>query len=97
MSPTRMREVLTSRQQTSNIAAATLASELGKPYVTALIKNRYVHRTFILPDQALRQKSVRRKLSPIDSEFRGKNLIIVDDSVVRGSKSNPLPWGYYLR
>lgn len=77
---------LTHYQQTSNIAAATLAEKLGKPYVTALIKNRYVQRTFILPNQALRMKSVRRKLSPIDSEFRGKNLILVDDSVVRGSK-----------
>jgi amidophosphoribosyltransferase len=72
--------------QTSNIAAATLANKLGKPYVTALIKNRFVGRTFILPNQALRQKSVRRKLSPIESEFRGKNLIIVDDSLVRGSE-----------
>ena len=54
--------------------------------MTALIKNRYVHRTFILPDQAMRKQSVRRKLSPIESEFRGKNLIIVDDSVVRGSE-----------
>lgn len=76
--------------ETSNVAAATLAEKLGKPYVTALIKNRYVHRTFILPNQALRQKSVRRKLSPIDSEFRGKNLIIVDDSVVRGTTSREI-------
>ncbi|KAI9163699.1 Amidophosphoribosyltransferase [Paramyrothecium foliicola] len=76
--------------ETSNIAAATLASKLGKPYVTALIKNRYVHRTFILPNQALRQKSVRRKLSPIESEFRGKNLIIVDDSLVRGTTSREI-------
>ncbi|KAF4124256.1 amidophosphoribosyltransferase, partial [Geosmithia morbida] len=76
--------------ETSNIAAATLAEKLGKPYVTALIKNRYVHRTFILPNQALRQKSVRRKLSPIDSEFRGKNLIIVDDSLVRGTTSREI-------
>ncbi|KFH46148.1 Amidophosphoribosyltransferase-like protein [Hapsidospora chrysogenum ATCC 11550] len=73
--------------ETSTVAAATLAEKLGKPYVTALIKNRYVHRTFILPNQTLRQKSVRRKLSPIESEFDGKNLIIVDDSLVRGSKS----------
>lgn len=72
--------------QTSSIAAATLASKLGKPYVTALIKNRYVHRTFILPDQTTRQKSVRRKLSPIEAEFEGKNVIIVDDSIVRGSR-----------
>lgn len=63
-----------------------MAQKLGKPYVTALIKNRYVHRTFILPNQAMRQKSIRRKLSPIESEFEGKNLIIVDDSLVRGSK-----------
>ncbi|RYP92080.1 hypothetical protein DL770_001810 [Monosporascus sp. CRB-9-2] len=76
--------------ETSNIAAATLANKLGKPYVTALIKNRYVHRTFILPNQALRQKSVRRKLSPIESEFRGKNLVIVDDSIVRGTTSGQI-------
>ncbi|KPM37893.1 Amidophosphoribosyltransferase [Neonectria ditissima] len=76
--------------ETSNIAAAALASKLGKPYVTALIKNQYVHRTFILPNQALRQKSVRRKLSPIESEFRGKNLIIVDDSLVRGTTSRQI-------
>ncbi|KAF7555137.1 hypothetical protein G7Z17_g2337 [Cylindrodendrum hubeiense] len=76
--------------ETSNIAAATLAEKLGRPYVTALIKNRYVHRTFILPNQALRQKSVRRKLSPIESEFKGKNLIIVDDSVVRGTTSRQI-------
>ena len=43
-------------RQTSNVAAAILASKLGKPYITALIKNRYVHRTFILPNQDLRQK-----------------------------------------
>jgi amidophosphoribosyltransferase len=76
--------------ETSNIAAATLANKLGKPYVTALIKNRFVGRTFILPNQALRQKSVRRKLSPIESEFRGKNLIIVDDSLVRGTTSREI-------
>ncbi|KAK7432817.1 hypothetical protein QQZ08_000680 [Neonectria magnoliae] len=76
--------------ETSNIAAAALASKLGKPYVTALIKNQYVHRTFILPNQSARQKSVRRKLSPIESEFRGKNLIIVDDSLVRGTTSRQI-------
>lgn len=54
--------------------------------MTALIKNRYVHRTFILPDQASRLQSVRRKFSLIESEFQGKNLVIVDDSIVRGSR-----------
>ena len=53
--------------------------------MTALVKNRYVHRTFILPDQASRLQSVRRKFSLIESEFKGKNLVIVDDSIVRGS------------
>ncbi|TIC92382.1 Putative Phosphoribosyltransferase domain, glutamine amidotransferase type 2 [Colletotrichum destructivum] len=76
--------------ETSNTAAAALAQKLGKPYVTALIKNRYVHRTFILPNQAMRQKSIRRKLSPIESEFEGKNLIIVDDSLVRGTTSRQI-------
>ncbi|KAG8428728.1 hypothetical protein J3459_002465 [Metarhizium acridum] len=76
--------------ETSNVAAAALAQKLGKPYVTALVKNRYVHRTFILPDQASRLKSVRRKFSFVESEFQGKNLVIVDDSIVRGTTSRQI-------
>ncbi|KAJ3533132.1 hypothetical protein NM208_g8126 [Fusarium decemcellulare] len=73
--------------ETSNVAAAALAQRLRKPYVTALVKNRYVHRTFILPDQASRLRSVRRKFSFVESEFQGKNVVIVDDSIVRGSSN----------
>ncbi|KAF5026101.1 hypothetical protein F66182_1823 [Fusarium sp. NRRL 66182] len=76
--------------ETSNVAAAALAERLRKPYVTALVKNRYVHRTFILPDQASRLQSVRRKFSFVESEFQGKNVVIVDDSVVRGTTSRQI-------
>ncbi|KAL2212077.1 Amidophosphoribosyltransferase [Sarocladium strictum] len=76
--------------ETSNVAAAALAQRLRKPYVTALIKSRYVHRTFILPDQASRLKSVRRKFSFVESEFQGKNVVIVDDSIVRGTTSRQI-------
>ena len=54
--------------------------------MTAVVKSRYIHRTFILPDQASRLRSVRRKFSFVESEFKGKNVVIVDDSVVRGSE-----------
>ncbi|KAF4466402.1 amidophosphoribosyltransferase, partial [Fusarium albosuccineum] len=76
--------------ETSNVAAAALAQRLRKPYVTALVKNRYVHRTFILPDQASRLRSVRRKFSFVESEFQGKNVVIVDDSIVRGTTSRQI-------
>lgn len=78
--------ILTSQKQTSNVAAAALAQRLRKPYVTGIVKSRYIHRTFILPDQASRLRSVRRKFCFVESEFKGKNLVIVDDSIVRGSK-----------
>ena len=66
-------------------AAVGYSQESGLPYVEGLVKNRYVGRTFILPDQRLRDLGVRRKLNPLPSIIGGKRLVVVDDSVVRGT------------
>ncbi|KAH7161213.1 phosphoribosyltransferase-like protein [Dactylonectria macrodidyma] len=76
--------------ETSNTAAATLASCLGIEFSSAFVKNRYVFRTFILPGQDARKKGIRRKLSPIESEFKGKSVCLIDDSVVRGNTSREI-------
>lgn len=68
-------------------AALGFAAESGLPYVEGLIKNRYVGRTFILPDQAERQATVEMKLHPIAANLKGKRVILVDDSLVRGTTS----------
>jgi len=75
---------------TSRVPASELAQVLGVPYREGYIKNRYIGRTFIMPGQAQRKKSVRQKLNPVDVEFRGKNVLLVDDSIVRGTTSQEI-------
>ncbi len=70
---------------TSRIAAQEIATRLNLPYRDALIRNRYVGRTFIMPGQAQRRQSIRRKLNPIPQAFQGKKVLLVDDSIVRGT------------
>lgn len=76
--------------ETSTDIALQIANVLSKPYRQGYVKNRYVARTFIMPGQAQRKSSVRRKLNPIASEFKGKNVLLVDDSIVRGTTSEQI-------
>ncbi len=76
--------------ETSRTAAVTLAYDLGVKYREGFIKNRYIDRTFIMPDQELRETSVKFKLNPINLEFKGKNVLLVDDSIVRGTTSKKI-------
>jgi amidophosphoribosyltransferase len=75
---------------TSRTAALQMAYEMDVKYREGFIKNRYIGRTFIMPGQAQRKKSVRQKLNAIDLEFRGKNVLLVDDSIVRGTTSKQI-------
>jgi len=74
----------------STTAALQVATELNIPYRDGFVKNRYIGRTFIMPHQEERQKSVRRKLNILDLEFQGKNVLLVDDSIVRGTTSQKI-------
>ena len=76
--------------ESSRPSAMQLAVELGRPYREGFVKNRYVGRTFIMPGQSMRKKSVRQKLNAITSEFKGRSVLLVDDSIVRGTTSKEI-------
>ena len=76
--------------ETSMDVALQIAITLDLPYRQGFVKNRYIGRTFIMPGQTQRKKSVRRKLNAISSEFKGKNVLLVDDSIVRGTTSGQI-------
>ncbi|KAL6936794.1 amidophosphoribosyltransferase [Hanseniaspora opuntiae] len=83
-------DVVMSVPDTARTAALQCAIELNKPYREGFVKNRYVGRTFIMPNQKERVSSVRKKLNAMESEFKDKNVLIVDDSIVRGTTSREI-------
>jgi amidophosphoribosyltransferase len=76
--------------ESSRPSAMQLAQKIGKPYREGFVKNRYVGRTFIMPGQGMRKKSVRQKLNAMAAEFAGRNVLLVDDSIVRGTTSKEI-------
>jgi amidophosphoribosyltransferase len=88
--PDKQIDVVIPIPDTSRPSALQVGLALGLDYREGFIKNRYIGRTFIMPGQALRKKSVRQKLNPIGIEFKGKNVLLVDDSIVRGTTSQQI-------
>ena len=76
--------------ESSRPSAMQLAHRIGRPYREGFVKNRYVGRTFIMPGQSVRKKSVRQKLNAITQEFKGRRVLLVDDSIVRGTTSKEI-------
>ncbi|MFE1646389.1 amidophosphoribosyltransferase [Microbacterium sp. P01] len=88
--PTGSIDVVMPIPDSSRPAAMQVARKLGLEYREGFYKNRYVGRTFIMPGQAVRKKSVRQKLNAMSSEFKGKNVLLIDDSIVRGTTSKEI-------
>ncbi|KAL8717891.1 MAG: hypothetical protein Q9225_004916 [Loekoesia sp. 1 TL-2023] len=76
--------------ETANTSAPCVAARLKRKYYQGFVKNRYVFRTFIMPGQKARQKGVKRKLTAMDEKFAGKNVLLIDDSIVRGTTSREI-------